>query len=839
MSSVINQPESLDTSLLCALVENSTAALMAVDGQGRCTFASPACEEVTGYQPHELLGQTMHDLLHHSYPDGRPYPGNECSLYKAMSVIQPIRNLEDVFFKKDGTPFHALCSSNPIVEDGVCKGAVVEIKDISYQKQAEEALRESEARFRSMADQAPILIAMSERDTDLVYFNKAWLDYTGRTLDEELAFGWSNGIHPEDREGTIQTYMEAHAIQAGFEVEYRLRRHDGEYRWMYSKVAPRTTLNGEFAGYIGVIIDVDDRIRTEQALKESEARFRTMADSAPLFVWISGPDGNINYVNKTWADFLHMSPEDVAAFGMREAMFPEDLEFHKKEYREAFGKREPFTIECRMRRGDGETRWLLNKGAPLFLPNGELAGYIGTSIDITLRKEAEDRLQIALEREQLIRRVVEITSQSFDIDFILKTVADEIGRYFGADRASVARYSMMNGEFIYNISAEFCREGCRQVDPEDTQLIMNAFRHLSPEALAANQEQIVNIPDQQQYLSYLEKELEKFPYDLPGLTWDKLVEIILKYNVQSSLRVNIFYRGVPYGSISMSQCTYNRVWTPEEVELVKIIADHAGSAIYQAELYRQAQETAVGEQRARQELEVYARRLELSNAELESFATMASHDLQAPLRKIQMFTDHLKKIAADSLSDEAFDDLTRIEKSAGRMQSLVLDLLTLSRVTRKGAPFQAIKLDEVLRNVIEDLHADLQTSGGSVQFNCPHAVDADRTQLQQLFQNLIQNSLKFRREDAPPRIEIRSREDGDHCEIRLQDNGIGFRQEYADKIFQIFQRLHGENTFAGTGIGLTICKKIVERHRGSIEATGTPGEGAIFVVRLPIRQQPE
>jgi signal transduction histidine kinase len=187
-----------------------------------------------------------------------------------------------------------------------------------------------------------------------------------------------------------------------------------------------------------------------------------------------------------------------------------------------------------------------------------------------------------------------------------------------------------------------------------------------------------------------------------------------------------------------------------------------------------------------------------------------------------------------------------MQRSAQRMQALINELLVLSRINRRGEPFVRVDLGQVVRDMLQDLDERIAQSGAEVRIDDLPTIDADPTQMRQLFQNLIANALKFRRSDQPPRVVVRgrmpkARQDGAalgrrSCEIEVVDNGIGFEQRYAEQIFQPFQRLHGRSEFEGTGMGLTICRKIAERHGGTIVARGVPGEGSTFLVTLPLTQ---
>lgn len=236
------------------------------------------------------------------------------------------------------------------------------------------------------------------------------------------------------------------------------------------------------------------------------------------------------------------------------------------------------------------------------------------------------------------------------------------------------------------------------------------------------------------------------------------------------------------------------------------------------------------------ELSLANEQLTRSNRELESFASVASHDLQEPLRKILAFGDRLRTQAAGALDPAAGDSLTRMLNAATRMQTLINDLLAFARVGSRAQEFVRVKLDAILTDVLVDLESRIADAGGTVHFGPMPEVEADPLQMRQLFQNVISNALKFRRPGVAPIVGIRGHEADGRAIIEIDDNGIGFEEQYAERIFGIFQRLHGRGAYEGTGIGLAICRRIVERHHGSISASGRLGEGASFRITLPMEQ---
>jgi signal transduction histidine kinase len=236
--------------------------------------------------------------------------------------------------------------------------------------------------------------------------------------------------------------------------------------------------------------------------------------------------------------------------------------------------------------------------------------------------------------------------------------------------------------------------------------------------------------------------------------------------------------------------------------------------------------------KAEEQLRVYAQRLERSNRELEQFAFVASHDLQEPLRKIEMFGDMLLE-RATSLNDQERNYVDRMRNASGRMRDMVEGLLQLSRVTTQGKAFIPVDLSQVTSEVLHDLEGQIRRTGGRVNVEPLPTIEGDGLQLHELMQNLIGNALKYHQPGLPPEINVYAKQLPGKVQILVEDRGIGFEQEDAERIFQPFQRLVGRSQYEGSGMGLAICRRIVERHGGEIAARSQPGHGTTVIVTLP------
>jgi signal transduction histidine kinase len=330
-------------------------------------------------------------------------------------------------------------------------------------------------------------------------------------------------------------------------------------------------------------------------------------------------------------------------------------------------------------------------------------------------------------------------------------------------------------------------------------------------------------------------------------TPDIRTELVKSYGIQAYACHPLTVQSRLIGTLSFGTKTRSS-FSPEDLDLMKVLADQVATAMERMRLiadlkrYRDELELRVEDrthqlQQANEELQAYAARLEFLNAELQEFAFVASHDLQEPLRKIQSFATRLKSKCESSLGEDGCDYLSRMESAANRMSVLLSDLLNYSRVTTRANPFIPLDLSGVAELVTSDLEVLIEDTRARVEIDDLPVIEADESQMRQLLQNLISNALKYRREDEVPVVNVYSRAENGVCRLIVEDNGIGFDEKYLDRIFKPFQRLHGRTSkYDGTGMGLAICRKIVERHGGTITALSSPGGGSTFIATLPVKQ---
>jgi PAS domain S-box-containing protein len=671
--------------------------------------------------------------------------------------------------------------------EGQALGVGVIGQDVTEQERAADTLRESQERFRSLADSVPVLIWLSDLDTRRTYFNKTWVKFTGRPLEKELGNGWIDNIHPEDRDRYLKTYYDAFASRTPFEIEYQLRRVDGEYRWVLARGTPRFTPGGNFAGFVGLCLDVTDRKLADEAVRRSENNLADFFENANVGMHWVGPDGIIQRVNKAELDMLGYSREEYV--GQPMVVFHENPRAAKE-------------ILARLREGER----LQNHPARLRCKNGTFRDVLISS-------------SVLWENGQFIH------TRSFTQDVTEHKRAEE------HLRESEARYRTLTEaipQLVWNIapSGDVTYFNRRWIN----------FTGLSPEQLRGQGWMSAVHPDD---AARVRQEWEQtIREERDGVTSEFRLYRAIDRTYRWVLSTAVLLRDMN-GVVS------------EWVGSITDIDDHKRQA-ETLERMVQARTAALLEEveerkRIEQQLRGVATELTRSNAELEQFAYVASHDLQEPLRKIQAFGDRLHTKFRDQLPEAGRDYVERMHVSAGRMRRLIDDLLTFSRVTTNARPFKRVDLGKIAHEVVSDLDEYITQKGGAVRLGELPAIDTDPTQIRQLFQNLIANAIKFHRPGVPPVVEVRAEEltlplpspdatARPACRILIKDNGIGFDEKYLDRIFQVFQRLHGRDEYEGTGVGLAICRKIVERHGGTITATSRVGEGTTFVITLPVHQ---
>ncbi|TXK51336.1 PAS domain S-box protein [Pontibacter qinzhouensis] len=283
------------------ITDNATAALFIMDANGYCSFLNPAAEEMLGYTIEDFKKKPMHDLIHYKRPNGKLYPRQECPLNMVIQNNKSLRAHEDVFVRKDGVFVNVMCAARPITESGKPSLSIIEVRDITDEKRAQQAIIESEARFRTMADHAPVMIWVTDATGNCMYVNKQWLDFTGQSFDETMNIGWHQAIHAKDLPGFERSYKKAAEEASAYRTEFRLKRHDGKHRWVVSTGTPRLGADGEFLGHIGSILDITEIKEAQKKVRQNAELIQKLFLEVPALVGlVRAPDKQYVLANPSY-----------------------------------------------------------------------------------------------------------------------------------------------------------------------------------------------------------------------------------------------------------------------------------------------------------------------------------------------------------------------------------------------------------------------------------------------------------------------------------------------------------------------------------------------------------
>ncbi len=621
----------------------------------------------------------------------------------------------------------------------------------------------------------------------------------GNNVDE-----WFALVHPEDIDLLMQTIQTHFDKKIPFYIsEHRLRCKDGSYKWILERGQALWDDSGNVLRMAGSHTDITERKLAEEQLRQSEQRFQILARATNDAVW----DWNL-LTNKLWWNDSVQTLFGYSAESIEgninwwyERVHPEDRSRVVADIQAVVESAQLFWAnEYRFLKADSSYADILDRGYVVRDDAEQPVRMIGAMMDISERKRVQEQLVRQNLRSQLFSDITLKIRTSLQIDEILETSVTEVQKLLNADRVLILR-----------IFADGSIKAVKEA--------------LVPGLPVVYGQNIDDACFSREYLDKYRKGRIKAITNIYQADIQPChVELLQRFNVKSNLVVPIIVQNQLWGLLIAHQCARPREWNEWETELLQQLADQMGIAVSQAKLLEQ--ETHQREELAR------------SNEELQQFAFIASHDLQEPLRKITAFGDRLKATCQEALTDKGQDYLQRMQNAAERMQVLIEDLLNLSRITTRAQPFIEVNLARVAKEVLSDLEIRIAQTQARIEIGELPTIKADPLQMRQLLQNLISNALKFHLDNEPPIVKIYCHKftdqqlNSEYCQIIVEDNGIGFDEKYLDRIFNVFQRLHGRSEYEGTGMGLAICRKIVERHQGSITAKSEPGKGASFIVTI-------
>jgi PAS domain S-box-containing protein len=756
------------------LITNAVPVLISyLDNEERYRFNNQRYEEWFGRSVSTVYGQHLRDVVGEAaYTKIRPY-------VETVLSGQEITYEQEIPYQDGGTRYIRATYVPQCDEQGDVAGFVALVNDITERKHLEDELRQSEARFRRLVDSNIIGVLFPDLEGNIFDANDAFLQIVGYTR-EELQRGelnWRALSPPEYKAIDDQKVEELKTRGYCIPYEKDYIRKDGS---RVPLLVGAALLEGSQQDTVAYVVDLSERKQAELALRESEQRFRHMADTAPVLIWMSGVDQLCNYFNKPWLDFTGRTVEQELGNGWTQGVHPDHWQYCLDTYTNAFDARQEFRMEYRLRRFDGEYRWVLDTGIPRFTPEGEFLGYIGSCIDISDRKLAEQ--EIIQLNQSLNRRIHELET-------LLEVIPVGIGIAEDAQCQRIRANPTLARQLRITPDANASLSALPQEKPSDFQIYCNnqvlTINELPMQYAATHGVEVVNV------------EIETV-YD-DGEIAQHLVSAAPLFDEQGNSR----------GCIAA-------------------FLDITERKLAEAEI-RQLNEKL--EQRVKER----TAQLEAINKELESFSYSVSHDLRAPLRHISGFIDLLEKRTANTLDETSLRYLQTITQTAKHAGKLIDDLLSFSRMGRTEMRYTTVNMTYLVNDVQHNIEQAIQLNRRKISWQIEElpTVQGDPSMLRLVVHNLLENAIKYTATREQAEIHIGSQETEHEFVFFIKDNGVGFDMRYVHKLFGVFQRLHSAQEFEGTGIGLANVQRIIHRHGGRIWAEGVVEKGATFYFSLP------
>jgi PAS domain S-box-containing protein len=667
--------------------------------------------------------------------------------------------------------------------------------DITTQKMAAEKIRTSEERFRQLADHAPMWVWITDLEINVLYANYEVLNFIGISHYSEFTGQmWQNLVHPDEILSVIEHFSDAIAQQTSFEFEARVKSaKTGNYEWFYLKGVPRVEAD-IFTGFIGTAININEQKNQLVKIQQSEENFRQLSDLMPEKVSRSDSNGNVIYYNQSWLDYTGFSFEDLKDWGWAQAMHPHDIVELTKLWTHSVMTGDDFEMDFRILNKAGQYRWHLCRSAAIKDAEGNIKNWVGVTIDIEQQKSFARELE-----QQVATRTNELRAAN---DMLLHqnellTASENFNRSLTEVSPTMVYIHDIEKNkpvFLNNTYLNFVGYNWDKVEQLDDKFI-SAVVH----------------PDD---LAFCNELLQKVITSEEGAVFEG-----------NFRRKNAYGIWVPF----LNRLTaFKRNSKNEVTQIIGVAIDI--SDLKKAEDFLQQKNQD----------------LENMNKELQSFAYISSHDLQEPLRKIQTFANRIVEKEYNNLSNTGKDYFKKMEHAAHRMRTLIDDLLAYSRTNMQERKFEKANLADIVEEVRLEFAEELEKKQAIFEAKDLCECNVIPFQMRQLVHNLLSNAIKFAHPNRPPHIKIKSEiakglkfqnqkleSEKEYCHIHITDNGIGFEQQYNEKIFEVFQRLHGKEKYGGTGIGLSIVKKIVDNHNGIITAKGELNKGATFDIYIP------
>ncbi len=736
--------------------------VIATDTEGKIVLINKVAEKLTGWPQKEAFGKPLGEVFRIINEKTSTPCENPVENVLKTGVTVGLAN-DTVLVSRDGKE-RILADSGAPIRDGDDKiiGVVLVFRDITKRKQTEkqlkyytenleklveertDALSESEEKLKVILSGIGDFVTIQNKNLDIIWANQSIKDIWGDVIGKKCYEVYKGLTVP-----CPDCYVEKVFNEGKTVVSERVDiGPDGKHIHLLISSSPMRDVEGNIVGVVEVVKDITKRKNAEEALKESEERYRGLYESSIDGIASLDLKGHIVECNQAFAEMLGYTKEELYNLTTFDLTPSKWLDTNKRFHKQLLTTNYSKELEKEYYKKDGSIIHVSIKGWPIREKEGKPIGMWGIIRDITERKQAEKKIN---ESEKKYSTIVEKGNDGIII------IQDGLLKFANSKMVETTGFSLEDA-----IEKPF-------------------INFIAPE--------------------YKELVLDRYKKRLSGK------EVSNKYEIELFSRDG---RKIP---IETSASVIEYEGRPADIAILRDITER-----------REAEE------KLKQTLEELSR----SNSELEKFAYITSHDLQEPLRMVASFLQLLEHRYKDKLDEDANEFIAFAVDGANRLKGMIKDLLTYSRVGTRGKSFELFDSKEALDLALINLKMAIEESNAVITNDLLPNIMADRSQLIQLFQNLIGNAIKFRGK-ALPRVHVSARQEGSDWIFSVRDNGIGVDPKYFNRIFDVFQRLHSRDEYPGSGIGLSICKKIVERHNGRIWVESQPENGSTFFFTIPFR----
>jgi PAS domain S-box-containing protein len=835
-------------------------AVIATDASGLITFINPVAQALTGWRLEAAVGLPVQQVFRMINEKTREPAEDIAARVLREGCTVALAN-HTALVARDGREIPIEDSAAPIKDDaGKVSGAVLVFHDVTARRRAQEDLRESETRLRLAIESAELGTWDFDPLTGALNWSDRCKAVFGLPADAHVDYQvFLDRLHPDDRQDTHEIVQAAldPTGEGRFAAEYRALWPEGTERWIIA--AGRTffdAVSGERRAvrFIGTVLDVTQRRQAEEQIRAQNAILETinrifhnaltceteeqlgaicleaaeeLTRSKFGFIGEFDPDGSLYDISISNPGWEACTMVDQSGHRRPPLNFPvHGLYGRVLLDGKALLTNDPESHPDSIGTPSGHPPLTAFLGVPL-IHHGKTQGMVGLAnreggytqeqllaveaiapamVEALMRKRAEAIVSQSQARFKLLSETSSRLLASQTPQAIVQELCLQVMQHLDCQAFFNFMVDELMGKLHLNAYSGIPEEEARAIEWLDFGVAVCGCAARDGKRIVA--EDIFH-------------------------TADVRTELVKSYGIQAYACHPLEVQGKIIGTLSFGTKTRTH-FSAEDLALMKTVADQVATAMEKLRLIDDLRSS-----RDELELRVQERtaQLERSNQALQDFTSIAAHDLQEPLRKIGSFGNMIKQKHGDRLGENGKDYLDRMLGASSRMQSLLASLLDYSRVTTKAELPRKVNLTEIVREVLADLEIRITQSGAKIQVEDLPAIEADPTQMRQLFQNLLGNALKFHKKGEQPMIRVRCSSAGKReMQITVEDNGIGFEEKFVDRIFAPFERLHGRHEYQGAGMGLAICKKIVERHAGSITATSSSGKGSSFIITLPLKQ---